>query len=161
LAADIPEGVCRSTDRGSVDRVVPAICRRHDRNAVPPVARSALVDLVLELLGSAEPATDYASLERMLTTDDALRPVTVRPRLSTPDSEAMGPVVDALLVALASGGVGVALVEAIGGWLPTRRPDVRVRVTRGDTEIELDLKRVRDPRTVVDLLREIEGGQEL
>lgn len=111
------------------------------------------MDLVLELFDSAQPAADYASLERTLKADDAMRGTAVQARQSKPDGGAMGPVVEALLIGLGSGGMGVALVEVLGNWLPTRRSDVRIRVSHGDQEIEVDLKRVRDPEVAARLLR--------
>ena len=57
-------------------------------------------------------------------------------------------ILDALLVTLGSGGAGAALVQAIGGWLRGRRSDVRVKLTTASEVVELDLRRVRDPREV-------------
>lgn len=67
----------------------------------------------------------------------------------------MGGMLDVLVVALGSGGVGAALATSLSTWL--RRPrgtDVKLTLTADDgRKLELDARRVPDP---VVLLREVE-----
>jgi Effector Associated Constant Component 1 len=56
----------------------------------------------------------------------------------------LGPVLEALLVAVAPGGVAVALVTSIVSWIRQRHSDLAVQITYADgTKIKIDAKRVR------------------
>lgn len=64
----------------------------------------------------------------------------------------MGPVLDALVVAVGSGGMGAVLAGALSTWISHRRSDIKLTFTaENGRKVELDAKRV-DPQTV---LREI------
>jgi hypothetical protein len=116
------------------------------------------MELVLEVEGSRDPATDLDSLGRMLRTDEELRSATIENRMAMPVAEGMGPVTDALLIAFGSGGAGVALIELISGWLHSRRSDVRVKVTAGKRTVEIDITSAKDPRQVIALLEAAAAG---
>lgn len=62
----------------------------------------------------------------------------------------MGGALDMLVVALGSGGAGAVLAESLSTWLSQRRTDVIVTVSdsRG-RKLTLDVKRARDPQTVI------------
>lgn len=56
----------------------------------------------------------------------------------------LGPVLDALMIALAPGGVAAALAPALVSWLRERRSDVTLRIGRRDgTTVEVTAARVR------------------
>ena len=103
---------------------------------------------------SAEDGDVLRSLLDWLRHEDTLRgrvrtaPTPVRPG-------EMGGVLDVLMVALGSGGAGVALATSVSTWLSQpRRTDVKLTVTaESGRQIKLDARRVQDPAV---LLREIE-----
>src|SRR5262249_26627234 len=96
------------------------------------------MDLLLEVEGDGDPGADIESLRSFLRTDDELRTVDVEQRTGAPGSGAMGPITDALMLAFGSGGIGVAVVEAVTAWLRSRRSDVKVKLTTGGRTIEVD-----------------------
>ncbi|GFH67483.1 MULTISPECIES: effector-associated constant component EACC1 [Streptomyces] len=60
-----------------------------------------------------------------------------------PRAGTLGPLLDALGVALGSGGAATAFVTGLIAWLRTRNGDVRIKVTLPDrSSLELDAKRV-------------------
>jgi hypothetical protein len=61
----------------------------------------------------------------------------------------MGGALDMLVVALGSGGAGAVLAESLSTWLSQRRTDVIVTVSSRGRELTLDVKRARDPQTVI------------
>jgi hypothetical protein len=84
---------------------------------------------------------------------------TLRGRVRTAQTPArpgeMGGVLDALEVALGSGGADALLATSVSTWLSQpRRTDVKLTVTAEDgRHIELDARRIQDPAV---LLREVE-----
>lgn len=99
----------------------------------------------------AQGADELRSLHDWLSRDDALRG---RARLVAARVEPgqMGGLLDALVVAVGSGGMGAVLAGALSTWISHRRSDVKLTVTSDDgRKVELDATRV-DPQTV---LREV------
>ncbi|WP_433684682.1 effector-associated constant component EACC1 [Nocardia sp. CA-119907] len=91
---------------------------------------------------------ELRSLHDWLLHDDGLRG---RVRLVHSDvvPGQMGGVLDALVVAVGSGGMGAVLAGSLSTWISQRRSDVKITVTNSDgVEIELDGKRV-DAETVI------------
>lgn len=74
----------------------------------------------------------------------------VRSVPSPPVDGRLGGAVDVLMIALGSGGVGVALAHSLTTWLRNQRSDVKVTVTVADRVVELEARRVSD---VPDLLK--------
>jgi hypothetical protein len=69
-----------------------------------------------------------------------------------------GPAVEVLLVALAPGGVLVALLSTIVGWLRTRRTDIELRIkSSNDDEIFLSAKTLEgmDADDIAHLIQEL------
>ena len=116
------------------------------------------MDLLLEVEGDGDPGAEIESLHRFLRTDDELRSVDVEARAGSAGEGAMGPITDALMLAFGSGGIGVAVVEAVTSWLRSRRSDVKIKVTTGGRTIEVDATSVRDPSVVAALVQALEGG---
>jgi len=68
----------------------------------------------------------------------------VTARESPPPAGALGPVLEALVVAVGPGGVAVALVTGLVSWLRQQRGDLTVRVERPDGgSFELSAQRVK------------------
>lgn len=103
---------------------------------------------------SAEDGDVLRSLLDWLRHEDTLRG-RVRAAHAPVRPGEMGGVLDVLMVALGSGGVGAALATSISTWLSQpRRADVKLTITaENGRHLELDARRVRDP---VVLLREVE-----
>lgn len=66
----------------------------------------------------------------------------------------LGGAVEALVVALGAGGAAGTLARSLFGWLCTRRPSLKVTVTKGTRSIAIEAGDVRDG-DVLALLREI------
>jgi hypothetical protein len=112
--------------------------------------------LTIEVLGSTDDAKDLVNLSHVLKTDDALRQADIR-LLSRPgDSGAMGPVTDAVLVALGGGGIGAVLLQTLGEWLRSRKSDVSVRLTGPKATVEINVSSVDAPDKVENILRQLE-----
>ncbi|GAA3470538.1 effector-associated constant component EACC1 [Nonomuraea roseola] len=71
----------------------------------------------------------------------------------TPGEEDLGPALEALVVAVGSGGMATALVTALGTWLSSRgRGDVSITVKTDNGTVRVDAKGVRD---ALPLLQEV------
>jgi hypothetical protein len=71
----------------------------------------------------------------------------------------LGGAVEALVVALGAGGAAGTLARSLFGWLRTRRPSLKVTVTKGGRSIAVEAGEVRDG-DVLSLLREILGARD-
>jgi len=69
----------------------------------------------------------------------------------------LGGAVEALVVALGPGGAAGVLAGSLFGWLRTRRPSLKVTVTKGSRSITVDASEVRDG-DVLSVLREALGA---
>jgi hypothetical protein len=116
--------------------------------------------LLVELRNSNNPGSDLELLSLALTRDDALRGIAIEPRLAPEDQHTMGPLVDALIVGLGSGGVGVALLHSLSAWLQSRRSDLRIKLTTAAEVIELDMHNLSDPSQFADILRAIQRADD-
>ncbi|CCH29247.1 hypothetical protein ABZ816_35360 [Actinosynnema sp. NPDC047251] len=110
----------------------------------------------MDLELTADAADDLRDLHRALTGEAELRG-RVRLRSRPPEPGALGPVVEAVEVALAPGGALTVVAGAVLVWLRHRRGTVKVKVTRGKSTVEVTAQRVRelDPAAVRDLTTEI------
>ncbi|MFF9585549.1 hypothetical protein [Streptomyces achromogenes] len=100
----------------------------------------------------SEPADQLRSLADWLRHEDGLRG-RVRPFRPSPAPGQMGGALDALAVAVGSGGMGAVLANCLSTWISQRRSDVRITVsTRDGRTVEVDGKGV-DPQA---LTRDIE-----
>ena len=88
-------------------------------------------------------ADDLRALRAWLTDEDALRGrITAREAPAKP--EKLGPVLEALVVAVGPGGAAVALVTGIVAWLRQQRGDLTLRVERPDgSSFEIAAQRVK------------------
>ncbi|WP_433270562.1 effector-associated constant component EACC1 [Actinosynnema sp. CS-041913] len=112
------------------------------------------MDLVLTVEEPAG-ADDLRGLHRALSGESELRG-RVRLRQRPPAPGTLGPVVEAVEVALAPGGALTVLTGAVLVWLRHRRGTVKVKVTKGKATVELTAHRIRDldPAAVRDLVTE-------
>ena len=92
---------------------------------------------------TAGDADTLRALRGFLTDEGTLRG-RLRVGESPPPEGALGPVLDALIVAAGPGGVAVALVTGVVSWLRQQRGDLTVRVERPDGgSFELSAQRVK------------------
>ncbi|KAB8183398.1 effector-associated constant component EACC1 [Microbispora catharanthi] len=113
------------------------------------------MNLTIELTAPESTGVELESLREDLLIDDALRGATIESRTSLP-AGGMGPITETLLVAFTTGGAGVAVVEGVFGWLRGRPSGITVRISNGDRTVEVDAKSARDPRQIIELLRELD-----
>lgn len=72
----------------------------------------------------------------------------------------MGGALDALAVAVGSGGMGAVLAGALSTWITHRRSDVKLTVTNEDgRKIELDAKRVDAETVIRDIATLLDGPE--
>ncbi|MET7393970.1 hypothetical protein ABZS66_10795 [Dactylosporangium sp. NPDC005572] len=82
----------------------------------------------------------------------------VRLTTARPEGHELG-AADVLSVAVGSGGAIAVLAASLRAWFAQpRRSDVKLTLSRGDTRIELDAKRVADVAEVIRALSELENG---
>jgi hypothetical protein len=116
------------------------------------------MDLLLEVDGGDGPGVEIESLHRFLRADDALRSVDIEGRSGSTAVGAMGPVTDALIAVCGSGGIGVAVVEAVVAWLKSRRSTLTMKITTGDRTVEISVESIQDPAVIAALLSAGESG---
>ena|SRR5258706_6708282 len=109
--------------------------------------------VVVEVLGSDQPGAELESLRAFLRTDPELRAVDVARRMRAKGAGTMSADLVALVLTAAAGGAGTALARALLAWVNTRVDSIRVSVTNGERRMELDIRHVRDPATVAELVR--------
>lgn len=87
---------------------------------------------------TADDTDELRDLGEFLVETEELRG-RVNPRLRPPEPGTMGPVIEALDLLLAPGGITAATATAIIAWLRTRRANVRLRIRNAANQsIELD-----------------------
>ncbi|MFE3637479.1 hypothetical protein [Streptomyces sp. NPDC059168] len=112
--------------------------------------------MAVEIAGAADrPGAEVASLKRALLSDPDLRSVEIDEVAATEVPGSMGPLSEGLLIAFGAGGVGATVVQALCTWLAGRRPGVRLKITRGDHTVEIDVTRARSADEVVALYRQL------
>ncbi|NUT96480.1 MAG: hypothetical protein HOY78_31075 [Saccharothrix sp.] len=117
------------------------------------------MDVELTVEGGAP--DDLRGLHRALADEDELRGrVTLRHR--PPEAGTLGPVAEAVEVALAPGGALTVVAGAVLVWLRSRRGSVKVKVTKGKNSVEVTAHRIRglDPAAVRDLTTRIAAALE-
>jgi len=110
-----------------------------------------------ELAVTASVEADLRALQDWLAEDPDLRS-RVHVRESPPAPGTLGPVLEALLVAVGPGGVASAFAATLISWIRHRTGDVQLRVTRGDgSVVEISGTHVREltPAELRDLLRQL------
>lgn len=108
---------------------------------------------------SSEGEIVLRSLLDWLHHEDELRGRAVLER-AAPRSGEMGGLVDALVVALGSGGAGAALAQSLSTWLRQRRSDIKITITSDGRTLELDAQRVPDAQALIREVGDLLGDQE-
>lgn len=103
---------------------------------------------------TARRGDELRSLQDWLSREDELRG-RVRSVHGCLEPGQMGGVLDALVVAAGSGGMGAVLAGALSSWITHRRSDIKVTITSEDgRKVELDGHRV-DPQIVLEEVRKL------
>jgi hypothetical protein len=113
---------------------------------------AASVEAEIRVSGGDE-VKEFAALWEWLRGDRALASA-LRVVQQPPGENELGGVFDVLVVALGSGGAGVALAQALPVWLRSRRSDVTITVTSPTGKVALDAHQVRES-AVLPLLQEV------
>jgi hypothetical protein len=93
-----------------------------------------------------------AGLEDWLLADPELASCEVSRPAATPSPGEMGALSDVLVVALGSGGVGVAFANSLSVWLRARVDKVTLRIRTQSGDIELTGHRAEDIATLIQAL---------
>lgn len=112
------------------------------------------VDLVVD---SDDSGTDCRSLLSWLVEDSSTREIEVR-LASAAAGEDMGFAGEFVRILLEPGGPVVAVASAVGGWLVSRSGRARLRIRRGDNEVEIEAPKVRDVERIEEAIRRGLGG---
>ncbi|MEU1386701.1 MULTISPECIES: hypothetical protein [unclassified Nonomuraea] len=115
------------------------------------------MQVIVRLDSETPTAPALSALERQLRGDSAFRGMEIRPLPGPPEPGAMNGTADALMLAVsaASGGLGVSIVQALAGWLRTRRHSFTVKVSHGERTLELSVEAARDPAKVMEVARQL------
>ncbi|MFC0555336.1 hypothetical protein ACFFHJ_31020 [Planotetraspora thailandica] len=111
--------------------------------------------LTIQIAAEESPGLELDSLKQDLLAADELRSAAIESRTGLPTG-GMGPILETLLISFASGGVGVALVEGVFGWLRSRPAGITVKFSNGDRSVEVDDRTARDPAAVIALLQALD-----
>ena len=109
------------------------------------------IDVAISVSAGADSDAEIRSLLRWLQREEDLP----KPKLTsaTLGPEDMGAVSDALLIALNSGGIAV-LATSLSVWIRHRTSDVKITFRGEKGAVEVDAKRLKDPRAAAEALRE-------
>lgn len=74
----------------------------------------------------------------------------------------MGALSDVLVVALGSGGMGVALASSLSVWLRTRVSDLSLRIQTKQGDVELTASNAKNPEALIEAITTLvsSGGTE-
>lgn len=95
--------------------------------------------MALRIMVEGDPlGTATRTLRSLLGENDEIRGSRVTSVAVRDDSQAMGGATEVLLVALGSGGAGVAVVQSVLGWLRRQDPKVKVTITAEGVSAEVE-----------------------
>ena len=112
-------------------------------------------------IGGPDHLEELASLEDWLLNEPELMgcPVTRPP--ATPEPGQMGALSDVLVVALGSGGMGVALAQSLSVWLGGRVSQLPVRIRTSRGEVEFKARNVEDAKALIDAVIPLVSGSDI
>jgi len=111
-------------------------------------------------IGGPDQLDVLASLEDWLLNEPDLKgcPVTRPP--ATPQPGQMGALSEVLVVALGSGGMGVALARSLSVWLSTRFSELPIRIRTSKGEVEFKARNTEDAKALLELLTPLVSGSD-
>lgn len=109
-----------------------------------------IVDLYVD---ANSPDNTAHALASWLRDDVPLRTASIQLCGQSPSPQDMGVAGDLVRIVLEPGGAVVALASAVGGWLVSRSGRIRLHLRHGDTEIDIEVPKVRDADKIAELIR--------
>lgn len=104
--------------------------------------------------GHVDEVGELAALLEWLRGERGLAGTVREVRVPAGPGELSGGAVEALVVAVGAGGAAGTLARSLFGWLPTRRPNVKITVTTDRSSVTVEASQVRDG-DVLPMLREV------
>jgi Effector Associated Constant Component 1 len=101
-----------------------------------------------------------ASLEDWLLNEPDLMGCPVTRLRATPKPGEMGALSDVLVVALGSGGMGVALARSLSVWLSTRVGQFPVRIRTANGEVEFRARNAEDAKALIEAITPLVSGSD-
>jgi Effector Associated Constant Component 1 len=92
---------------------------------------------------------ELRNLEDWLLEEPGLAECPVTRPSAAPRPGEMGALSDVLVVALGSGGMGVALASSLSVWLRTRVSDLTLRIRTQSGEVELTARNTKDAEALI------------
>lgn len=121
------------------------------------------MDVELRLAGPSH-LEELTNLEDWLLDEPGLAgcPIDRPVGSASPELGEMGALSEVLVVALGSGGMGVALARSLSVWLRTRVGDVTLRISTGQGGIELEARNAKDAEALIKMITPLvsDGGSE-
>jgi hypothetical protein len=112
-------------------------------------------------VGGPDSLSDLTNLEDWLLNEPELTNCPVSRPPAVPEPGQMGALTDVLVVALGSGGMGVALARSLSVWLNTRASDLTLRVRTPKGEIEFKGRSAEDAKALIDAVTPLVSGSDL
>jgi len=111
-------------------------------------------------IGGPDHLDELTNLEDWLLNEPQLMgcPVTRPP--AAPEPGQMGALSEVLVVALGSGGMGVALARSLSAWLSTRVSELPVRIRTSRGEVEFQARNVEDAKAFIDAVIPLVSGSD-
>lgn len=107
------------------------------------------MDVEINISGSSD-AAELKNLEDWLLDEPGLAGCPVTRPAGRPEPGQMGALSDVLVVALGSGGMGVALASSLSVWLGTRVSDVSLRIRTMQGEVELTASNTKNAAALIE-----------
>jgi membrane-associated two-gene conflict system component 1 (EACC1) len=112
------------------------------------------MEILISLAGEADESELLALRDWLM--QESPRPGPAELVAAPAEPGTMGPLIDTLQVALASGGAGSVLAGSVATWLSTRRRPVSLRVKRPDgSELEISAD-VKNPEAAIERFLDVE-----
>jgi hypothetical protein len=111
----------------------------------------AFMDVEINIGGSSD-AEELKNLEDWLLDEPELAGCPVTRPAASPEPGQMGALSDVLVVALGSGGTGVALASCLSVWLRTRVSDVSLRIRTKQGEVELTATNTKNAEALIEAI---------
>lgn len=121
----------------------------------------AYVDVEIRISGSSD-IEELKNLEDWLLDEPGLAGCPVTRPAAIPEPGQMGALSDVLVVALGSGGMGVALASSLSVWLRTRVSDLSLRIQTKQGDVELTASNAKNPEALIEAITTLvsSGGTE-
>jgi hypothetical protein len=111
----------------------------------------ASMDVEINISGSGD-AEELKNLEDWLLDEPRLAGCPVTRPAASPEPGQMGALSDVLVVAMGSGGMGVALASSLSVWLRTRVSDVSLRIRTKQGEVELTASNTKNAAALIEAI---------